>query len=169
VKAWNPNIRVQREAFDIGEETRRATAGRTDIGGVVAFTGWCRDEGGGLTALELEHYSGMAEEEISRIAAEAADRWPISALTIIHRTGVIAPGEPIVLVLAAAAHREAAFEAASFLMDYLKTRAPFWKKEHRAAGHESGWVGAQETDDKAAERWSGPTMASRDRRARGRR
>jgi molybdopterin synthase catalytic subunit len=152
VKAWNPNIRVQREAFDIGEETRRITAGRTDIGGVVAFTGWCRDEEGGLTALELEYYSGMAEEEISRIAAEATGRWPISALTIVHRTGVIAPGEPIVLVLAAAAHREPAFEAAAFLMDYLKTRAPFWKKEHRA-GDESAWVVAQEKDDEAAERW----------------
>ena len=153
MKAWNPNIRVQREAFDVGEETRRITAGRTDIGGVVAFTGWCRDEGGGLTALELEHYPGMAEEEISRIAAEAAGRWPISALTIVHRTGVIAPGEPIVLVLAAAAHRQAAFEAAAFLMDYLKARAPFWKKEHRGAGS-TAWVAAREKDDKAAGRWS---------------
>jgi molybdopterin synthase catalytic subunit len=154
VKAWNPNIRVQRQAFDIGEETRRVTAGRTDIGGVAAFTGWCRDEGGGLSALELEHYPGMAEEEISRIAAEAADRWPLSALTIVHRYGLIAPGEPIVLVLAAAEHRQPAFAAASFLMDYLKARAPFWKKEHRAEGDESSWVGAQERDDEAAKRWT---------------
>ena len=129
------------------------TAGRRDIGAVVAFTGYCRDEGGTLAALELEHYPGMAEAEIGRIAGEAAERWPLLGLTAIHRYGRIAPGEPIVLVLAASAHRQAAFEAASFLMDYLKTRAPFWKKEHRADGTEGDWVAAKDEDDDAAARW----------------
>lgn len=154
MKAWNPNIRVQREAFDLYDESRRLTAGRTDVGAVVAFTGFCRDEGGALAALELEHYAEMAEEEISRIAGEAAERWPLLGLTIIHRFGRILPGEPIVLVLASSAHRDAAFQAASFLMDYLKTRAPFWKKEHRADGSEGDWVSAKEEDEGAAEGWS---------------
>ena len=153
MKAWNPNVRVQREAFDLNCETRALTESRTDIGATVAFTGWCRDEGGALAALELEHYAGMAEAEISRIAAQAAERWPLQGLTVIHRYGRIAPGEPIVLVLTASAHRQAAFEAASFLMDYLKTRAPFWKKEHGADGAEGDWVAAKDEDDSAAERW----------------
>jgi molybdopterin synthase catalytic subunit len=153
MKAWNPSIRVQREPFDLGEETRSQTEGRADIGASVAFTGFCRDEGGALTLLELEHYPGMAEAEIGRIAAQAAERWPLLGLTIIHRHGRIRPGEPIVLVLAAAAHRSAAFEAASFLMDYLKTRAPFWKKEHRADGSEGDWIAAKDGDGAAAERW----------------
>ncbi len=128
---------VQREAFDIAAETARMAAdGGTDIGAIVTFTGLCRSEKGVLAALELEHYPGMAEAEIERIAREAEDRWPIDALTIIHRYGKIVPGEGIVLVLAASAHRAAAFEAAEFLMDYLKTHAPFWKKEHRADGRE---------------------------------
>ena len=154
MKAWNPNIRVQRDPFDLGEESRRLTAGRRDIGAVVAFTGWCRDEGETLAALELEHYPGMAEEEIARIAAEAADRWPLLGVTIIHRSGKILPGEPIVLVLTASAHRQRAFEAASFLMDNLKTRAPFWKKELLADGSERGWASAKDADDRAAEKWS---------------
>jgi molybdopterin synthase catalytic subunit len=153
MKPWNPSIRVQREAFDLNQETRGLTEGRTDVGAVVAFTGWCRDEGERLAALELEHYPGMAETEIARIAAEAADRWPLQGLTVIHRHGRIAPGEPIVLVLTASEHRLAAFEAAAFLMDYLKTRAPFWKKEHGSDGAEGDWVEAKETDDGAAERW----------------
>ena len=153
MKAWNPDVRVQREAFDAAAETERLTAGRADVGATVAFTGWCRDEGGRLAALELEHYPGMVERELGRIAAEARGRWPLLGLTIIHRYGRIAPGEPIVLVLAASAHRTAAFEAASFLMDYLKTRAPFWKKEHRADGTVGDWVAAKEADDAAAERW----------------
>lgn len=153
MKAWNPNVRIQHEAFDAAAETERLTAGRTDIGATVAFTGFCRDEGGELAALELEHYPGMAEAEIGRIAAEARARWPLLGLTVIHRHGRISPGEPIVLVLAASAHRTAAFEAASFLMDYLKTRAPFWKKEHRADGTEGEWVAAKEADEAAAERW----------------
>ncbi|MGH6925293.1 MAG: molybdenum cofactor biosynthesis protein MoaE [Propylenella sp.] len=153
MKPWNPNIRIQREAFDLAEETRRLTAGRTDIGATVAFTGWCRDEGERLAALELEHYPGMAEAEIARIAAEAAERWPLQGLTVIHRHGFIEPGEPIVLVLTASEHRQAAFESASFLMDFLKTRAPFWKKERRVAGAEGGWVAAKVEDVDAAGRW----------------
>lgn len=153
MKPWNPNIRVQRESFDLSEESRRLTAGRTDVGAVVAFTGYCRDEAETLAALELEHYPGMAEEEILRIAKDASERWPLLGLTIIHRVGRIIPGEPIVLVLAASEHRVAAFEAASFLMDYLKTRAPFWKKEQRADGTADDWVEAKEKDDAAAGKW----------------
>ena len=154
MKSWNPNIRVQREAFDLDLETRRLTDGRKDVGALVAFTGWCRDERGTLVALELEHYPGMAEEEIGRIAAEATQRWPLLGLTVLHRYGRIEPGEPIVLVIAASAHRAAAFEAANFLMDFLKTRAPFWKKEHRVGSTADEWVVAKELDDRAAERWS---------------
>ena len=153
MKPWNPNIRVQREGFDLSEESRRLTSGRTDIGAVVAFTGYCRDEQETLAALELEHYPGMAEEEISRIVSEAAKRWPLLGLTVIHRVGQIIPGEPIVLVLSASAHRQPAFEAASFLMDFLKTRAPFWKKEHAADGRGSDWVEAKDKDDAAARNW----------------
>lgn len=153
MKPWNPNIRVQRENFDLSEESRRLTEGRADIGAVVAFTGYCRDEEETLAALELEHYPGMAEGEISRIAAEASTRWPLLGLTIIHRVGRIEPGEPIVLVLAASAHRQPAFEAASFLMDFLKTRAPFWKKEHNADGSVGDWVEAKDKDNSAAEKW----------------
>ena len=151
--ALTPTIRIQTEVFDLAVESDRLSGGRADVGALVAFTGLCRDEGGMLSALELEHYPGMAEEEIARIAAEAAGRWPLLGLTIIHRHGRIAPGEPIVLVLAASSHRQAAFEAASFLMDYLKTRAPFWKKEHRADGTAGDWVSAKDTDDDAAGKW----------------
>jgi molybdopterin synthase catalytic subunit len=153
MKPWNPSIRVQHDAFDVAAETRRLTEGRTDIGAVVSFVGYCRDEDATLAALELEHYPGMAEGEIARIAGEASERWPLLGLTVIHRAGRIAPGEPIVLVLAAARHRQAAFEAASFLMDYMKTRAPFWKKEHRTDGSVGDWVAAKDADDEAAERW----------------
>ncbi|CDX33990.1 molybdopterin synthase catalytic subunit [Mesorhizobium sp. LCM 4577] len=148
-----PAIRIQREDFDIAAEIAGLTVGRTDIGAVVTFSGLCRDEQGALSALELEHYPGMAEAEIGRIAAEATERWPLQGLTVIHRHGKIAPGENIVLVVAASSHRQAAFEAANFLMDYLKSRAPFWKKEHRADGTEGGWVEAKEADDRAADRW----------------
>ena len=154
MKPRNPKIRVQRESFDLSEESRRLTVGRTDVGAVVAFTGYCRDEGETLAALELEHYPGMAEEEISRIAGDAEKRWALLGLTIIHRHGRVLPGEPIVLVLAASEHRQAAFEAASYLMDYLKTRAPFWKKEHLSDGSEGDWVAAKEGDDAAQVRWS---------------
>ena len=146
-------IRIQAEGFDAAAETEALTRGRTDMGAVVAFTGFCRDEGGRLAALELEHYPGMAEAEIARIAVEAKHRWPLLGLTIIHRVGRILPGEGIVLVLTASAHRRAAFEAAEFLMDYLKTRAPFWKREHLKDGTVGGWVEAKTQDDEATERW----------------
>ncbi|CAN7621801.1 molybdenum cofactor biosynthesis protein MoaE [Mesorhizobium sp. LjRoot246] len=148
-----PVVRIQAQDFDVAAEIARLTQGRADIGAVVTFSGLCRDEQGTLSALELEHYPGMAEAEIARIAAEAIERWPLQGLTAIHRHGKIAPGENIVLVVAASAHRQAAFEAANFLMDYLKSRAPFWKKEHRVDGSEGGWVEAKEADARAAQRW----------------
>jgi molybdopterin synthase catalytic subunit len=147
-------VRVQAEDFDVGAEQARLVAGRTDIGAVVAFTGLCRDEGGSLAALELEHYPGMAEAEMARVLDDARARWPLDAALLVHRHGRIAPGANIVLVLAASRHRKAAFAAAEFLMDYLKTRAPFWKKEHRRDGTSEGWVEAKDEDDKALERWS---------------
>jgi molybdopterin synthase catalytic subunit len=146
-------IRIQAEPFDVPAETARLMAGRADIGGIVTFTGLCRDEGGRLKALELEHYPGMAEDEIGRVAASAWSRWPLLGLTAIHRFGLIRPGEDIVLVIAASAHRRAAFEAADFMMDYLKTRAPFWKREHLIDGGAGGWVEAKAEDDAAAQRW----------------
>ncbi len=149
-----PIIRIQREDFDLGAEVAALARGNANIGAVVSFTGLCRDESGRLAALELEHYPGMAEAEIARVAAEAAARWPLSGLVAIHRFGLIRPGEQIVLVIAASSHRREAFEAADFLMDYLKTRAPFWKREHLADGTLGDWVEAKEVDDKAAERWS---------------
>ena len=148
-----PVVRIQAEDFDVAAEIARLTDGNADVGAVVTFSGLCRDEAGTLSALELEHYPGMAEAEIRRIAEEAAGRWPLTGLTAIHRYGRIRPGENIVLVVAASAHRQAAFEAANFLMDYLKSRAPFWKKEHRADGSEGDWVDAKEADGKAAARW----------------
>lgn len=146
-------VRVQAQDFDAAAEIARLTDGRTDIGAVVTFSGLCRDDAGTLAALELEHYPGMAEAEIMRIAKQAAARWPLLGLTAIHRFGRIAAGDNIVLVAAASAHRQAAFDAASFLMDYLKTGAPFWKKEHRLDGAAGGWVEAKETDASAATRW----------------
>ncbi|WP_112662694.1 molybdenum cofactor biosynthesis protein MoaE [Microvirga flavescens] len=146
-------IRIQSEPFDAAAEATALTAGRTDVGAVVTFTGLCRDEGGRLAALELEHYPGMAEAEIARVAAEAERRWPILGQTIIHRFGRITPGESIVLVVTTSVHRQAAFEAAEFLMDYLKTQAPFWKREHLRDGAAGSWVEAKDTDDAAAARW----------------
>lgn len=146
-------IRIQPGDFDAAEEIRRVGHGRPDVGAVVTFTGLCRDDGGKLAALELEHYPGMAEEEIGRIGRQAAERWPLTALTAIHRHGRIAPGGNIVLVVTASRHRQAAFEAASFLMDFMKTRAPFWKKEHLKDGSEGAWVDAQTRDDEATARW----------------
>ena len=121
-------VRVQAEDFDIGHEVRLATAGRTDIGAVVTFTGTVRETGdtGHTAAMTLEHYPGMTETELERIEQEAYARWPLQASLIVHRTGTLHPGDNIVLVIAASAHRHAAFEAAMFLMDYLKSRAPFW-------------------------------------------
>lgn len=149
-----PVIRIQLEDFDLAAEIAALSAGRRDIGAVVSFTGLCRDEGGTLAALELEHYPGMAEAEIARVAAEAAARWPLMGLLAIHRYGLVKPGEQIVLVIATSAHRRAAFEAADFMMDYLKTRAPFWKREHLANGTTGGWVEAKQEDDDAAARWT---------------
>ncbi|KAA2242109.1 molybdenum cofactor biosynthesis protein MoaE [Salinarimonas soli] len=150
-----PIVSVQREDFDPAAEVEALTRGRADIGAVVTFTGLCRDEGGRLAALELEHYPGMAEAEIARVAGEAAERWPLTGLVAIHRFGRIRPGENIVLVVTASSHRVAAFEAASFLMDFLKTRAPFWKREHLVDGTSGGWVEAKAEDDAAAGRWGG--------------
>lgn len=148
-----PLVRIQREDFDIGAEIAALTSGNPNIGAVVSFAGLCRDESGRLAALELEHYPGMAEAEIARVAEEAAERWPLAGLLAIHRFGLIKPGEQIVLVIAASSHRREAFEAADFLMDYLKTRAPFWKREHLADGTLGGWVEAKADDDDAAQRW----------------
>jgi molybdopterin synthase catalytic subunit len=146
-------IRVQSAPFDAAAESAALTQGRTDVGALVSFIGLCRDESGALTALELEHYPGMAEEELSRIVAEAESRWPLLGVTIIHRFGKIAPGEQIVLVLCASSHRAAAFSAAEYLMDFLKSRAPFWKKERRADGTQGGWVEAKDADEAALARW----------------
>ena len=148
------SVRVQHEDFDIGVEVSRLVAGRTDIGAVVTFTGVVRDENGGgaIAGMTLEHYPGMTEKELARVEAEACARWPLQASLIVHRVGTLRPADNIVLVVIASAHRQAAFAAAEFLMDYLKTRAPFWKKELGADGTER-WVEARMSDDAAAERW----------------
>lgn len=146
-------VRVQTNDFDIAAEVDRLKSAGGDIGAVVTFSGICRDESGRLSALELEHYPGMAEAEIERVVAEAAERWPVSAITVIHRFGKLIPGDNIVLVVTASSHREAAFAAANFLMDFLKTRAPFWKKEHLRDGSEGAWVAARDEDETAAGRW----------------
>lgn len=148
------SVRVQAADFDAAAESAALAGLGREIGAIVTFTGLCRDEDGRLESLELEHYPGMAEAEIERIAAEAATRWPVRGITVIHRHGRIRPGENIVLVVTASAHREAAFEAANFLMDYLKTRAPFWKKEHGPGAGD--WVAAKEADDAAEGRWKRP-------------
>lgn len=146
-------VRVQREDFDIGTEVARLTAGRTDIGAIVTFTGTVRSLAEKpIASMTLEHYSGMTEAELERVEAEARARWPLQGSLVIHRYGELQPGENIVLVVTASPHRRAAFEAAEFLMDYLKTRAPFWKKEAGADGH-GEWVDARESDDEAMERW----------------
>jgi len=145
-----PIIRVQEQDFDTAREIAELSRGRTDIGAVVSFCGLCRADDG-LAALTLEHYPGMAEAEIRRHADQALARWPLQGLTIIHRYGRITPGENIVLVVTASSHRQAAFEAAEFLMDYLKTNAPFWKREENTEG--ASWVDAKSRDDDAAARW----------------
>jgi molybdopterin synthase catalytic subunit len=144
------NIQIQHEDFDVADEIAALTWETQAIGAVATFTGLVRADDG-LAALSLEHYPGMTEREIGRIADEAMKRWPLNGLTIIHRVGRLAVGERIVLVAVAAAHRGAAFAACEFLMDYLKTRAPFWKQEER--GGEMRWVEAKTSDDDAAERW----------------
>jgi molybdopterin synthase catalytic subunit len=146
-------VRVQKEVFDAAAEAAVLTDQRSDIGAVVTFTGLCRDEGGTLAALEIEHYPGMAEDEINRVACEAAARWPLEGIVAIHRYGLIQPGEPIVLVVTASTHRTEAFAAASFLMDYLKTEAPFWKKQHLPNQASGDWVDAKAQDFAAADKW----------------
>ncbi len=154
-------IRLQREPFDAASEAGKLTRGRTDVGAVVTFTGICRGEEAGarLLAMTLEHYPGMAEAEIARHVEAAERRWPLAGVTVIHRYGRLAPGEDIVLVVTAASHREPAFAAAEFLMDYLKTRAPFWKQVEYAGGtaaSEKIWVEAKQSDDALADRWARP-------------
>ncbi|WP_111412081.1 molybdopterin synthase catalytic subunit MoaE [Billgrantia lactosivorans] len=146
-------IRVQESAFDPGSEQRQLLEGRSDIGAVVSFTGLVRDfnERPDVSALTLEHYPGMTETALGEIVAEAQARWPLQGVRLIHRVGRLSPGDPIVLVVVASAHRRAAFEACDFIMDYLKTRAPFWKKEHSNTG--DYWVAERESDHRDASRW----------------
>ncbi len=147
-------IRIQEADFDVAREISALTRGRTDIGAVVSFSGICRgsEDGEPIAALTLEHYPGMAEAEIMRHAETAMARWPLTGLTVIHRFGRITPGENIVLVVTSSRHRQAAFQAAEFLMDYLKANAPFWKREESADG--TSWVEARDHDDQAAARWT---------------
>ncbi|MFQ1701050.1 molybdenum cofactor biosynthesis protein MoaE [Loktanella agnita] len=144
-------VRVQQDAFDAGAELNGFASARTDIGAVVSFTGVVRDTDGSLQAMQIEHYPGMTEKAISGIAREAMDRWSLADVLVIHRYGSLAPGAPIMMVATAAAHRAAAFEAADFLMDYLKSRAPFWKKELTDQG--ADWVAAKDADEDALKRW----------------
>lgn len=152
-------VRLQREPFDVAAEAAKLSRGRVDVGAVVTFTGICRgsEEGEPIAALTLEHYPVMAEAEIERHVEEAKQRWSLLGVTVIHRYGRIAPGEDIVLVVTASSHRQAAFAAAEFLMDYLKTRAPFWKQVEKTDGRT--WVDAKAADDTAAGRWQTPRAA----------
>lgn len=151
-------IRVQQEDFDIGAEIAKVKAGRTDIGAIVSFTGTVRDCGGAVTQMTLEHYPGMTEAELEHIETEATSRWPLQASLIVHRYGTFKPGDNIVLVITASEHRQAAFEAAKFLMDYLKTSAPFWKRESGPEGDR--WVEASSSDERARGRWEPPNKAA---------
>jgi molybdopterin synthase catalytic subunit len=144
-------IRVQEGPFDLGDEAARFEAGVTGAGAVVTFAGIVRDEGGRLTAMEIEHYPGMTERAIAAIADEAERRWRLAGCLVVHRHGRLAPGERIMMVATAAPHRADAFAAAEFLMDYLKSRAPFWKKELGAGGE--AWVAARDADEDALHRW----------------
>ena len=146
-----PTIRVQEAGFDLAAETAALSAGRVDVGGIASFVGLCRADDG-LQALVLEHYPGMTERAIARIAAQACERWPLTGCTVIHRHGRILPGEGIVLVLAASSHRVAALEACAFLIDWLKTGAPFWKREEFAGGAER-WVEARQEDEARSREW----------------
>jgi len=146
-------IRVQREDFDVGREIETLTRGKTGIGGIVTFVGTVRAAGtDAITAMTLEHYPGMTEDELAAIEAEANKRWQLEASLIVHRFGRLLPGERIVLVVTAAAHRAAAFAANEFLVDWLKTKAPFWKQEETPQG--TRWVEAQDSDEQAAKRWA---------------
>ena len=145
-------IRVQQDDFDIGAEIATLTAGRTDIGAIVTFTGTVRDQDGAVEVMTLEHYPGMTERELAKMEAEACARWPLQASLIVHRYGALKPGDNIVLVVTASEHRDAAFDAAKFLMDYLKTSAPFWKHEEGPGG--SHWVEASASDGLATAPWT---------------
>lgn len=145
------HISIQTEDFDVAKEIAALTGGRTDIGAVVTFTGFVRADDG-MTALVLEHYPAMTQREIEKHVADAQKRWPLTGVRVIHRVGTLKPGDNIVLVVTASSHRRAAFEAADFLMDYLKTQAPFWKQEER--GGTRHWVEAKTSDDDAAKRWT---------------
>ncbi|MGR3366781.1 MAG: molybdenum cofactor biosynthesis protein MoaE [Sagittula sp.] len=144
-------IVVQDAPFDFGAEAAGFAAGRHDMGAIVTFTGVVRDVDGGLNAMEIEHYPGMTEKALEKIAAEAMERWSLGDALVIHRYGRMEPGEQIMMVATAARHRKDAFEAAEYLMDYLKSRAPFWKKEF--VGEETGWVAARDEDEAALDRW----------------
>lgn len=148
-----PTIRVQSNDFDAAAEAKKLTDNDRSIGAVVTFTGLCRDDGGTLSALELEHYPGMAEAELNRIAALAIERFDLLGLTAIHRFGKIPTGDNIVLVIAASRHRQAAFDGSNFVMDYLKTSAPFWKKEHGKDGSTGEWINAKNADETAKDKW----------------
>ncbi len=150
------SVSVQIEDFDISQEIGTLTAVRTDIGAVVTFTGLVRDMGGGqpVSAMDLEHWPGMTEQALEQIETRARQRWSLQATRIVHRYGALKPGDQIVLVIAASPHRGAAFEAAEFMMDFLKTRAPFWKKETTPQG--ARWVDARDADDTAQARWDQP-------------
>ena len=149
-----PTIRLQESDFDAAAEAAALSRGRTDVGAVVTFTGICRGGEGAdaIAAMTLEHYPGMAEDEIACHVAQAEARWALKGVTVIHRYGRLVPGDNIVLVVTASSHRQAAFEAAEFLMDYLKTSAPFWKREESAQG--TSWIEARDHDDVAAARWT---------------
>ncbi|MCB1374164.1 MAG: molybdenum cofactor biosynthesis protein MoaE [Rhodobacteraceae bacterium] len=152
-------VRIQREDFDLGEELRLIRAGRRDLGALVSFTGLVRDRHGeaAITGLEIEHYPAMTRRALEAIEREAAARWPLQAVLILHRYGPLAPGEQIMMVATASAHRAAAFEAAEFLMDFLKSRAPFWKKETTPEG--ACWVDARAADEAALARWHAPARS----------
>ena len=156
-------VRVQRKSFEAGKELTAFLANRRDSGGIATFTGIVRDRDADdpITALTLEHYPGMTEEMLERIEAEARARWQLDDSLIIHRYGRLEPGEPIVMVLTASAHRKAAFEACEFLVDWLKTKAPFWKQEETVSG-KTRWVAARATDDEAADHWTQPKVGGKD-------
>jgi molybdopterin synthase catalytic subunit len=146
-------VMVQTAAFDLGSEVNAMSRGRSDIGAIASFVGLARDhnDGSGVQAMTLEHYPGMTEKALAALVEEARSRWALLDVTVIHRVGRLLPGDPIVLVAVASSHRGDAFAACEFIMDYLKTRAPFWKKEETPAGER--WVDARASDDAAAQRW----------------
>jgi molybdopterin synthase catalytic subunit len=162
-----PTIRTQRDDFDLAREMAAIREQGADLGALVIFTGLCRSEDDRLAALEIEHYPGMAEAEVTRIVGQATRRWPLLGVTVIHRHGKMRVGENIVLVLVASSHRQAAFAAAGFLMDWLKSSAPFWKREHHADGTVGEWVEAKASDELAVRSWDGAPDAHEQQPASG--